>query len=132
MRAHHHGDATLLVQADDEVAHLAHALGIQPVHRLVQQQHVGRAQHRQRQSEALLHAHRVILRSLPARRTQPHDAQQMLDFPHIVHDAQRDSLAAHIIERGHVGVQSRAFHQRADADGLAVLSAARRVGGQAV
>ena len=131
VRAHHHGDAALLVQTDDEVAHLAHALGVQPVHRLVQQQHVGRAEHRQRQSEALLHAHRVVLRSLPARSVQPHDAQQLLDFLHIVHDAQRDNRPAHVIERGHVGVQPRAFHQRADADGLAVLrQITRQVGGQ--
>ena len=53
VRAHHHGDAALSVEADEQRAQARHARGVNARERLVEQQDLGVADEREGDAESL-------------------------------------------------------------------------------
>ena len=68
----HHGDALLAVEALQQGAHLHDAAGVETARRLVQDEHLGLADERHRQAQALLHSHRQVLAGAVSRIGQPY------------------------------------------------------------
>jgi hypothetical protein len=74
-----HDRGALGGQAADERTHLARALRVQPVRRLVQHEQFARGEQRRGEREALAHAERVGAVPLPGRREQPDPLQRRGD-----------------------------------------------------
>ena len=78
VRRHEHG-AAAVGQRADQAAHLAHALRVEAVGRLVEDQQLGVAEQRGGDAEALLHAERVAAVAVVAALAEADDVEQRRD-----------------------------------------------------
>jgi hypothetical protein len=104
--------AALTGQRAHQVADPAHPVGIEPVDRLVEQQHAGVAEQGRRDAEALFHAERKPLDPFTC------DARQSDLLEHVDHPAVADPVgagqAAQVVERGPARMDGSGIEQSAD------------------
>jgi len=75
----HEDRAALVREVAQEVADPADALGIESVHRLVEDQRLGVAEQCRRDAEPLTHAEREAADALPGHLLQPHQIDHLVD-----------------------------------------------------
>ncbi len=116
---HHHGDALLTVEAQEQGAHLHDAAGVEAARRLVQDEHLGLADERHRQAQTLLHAHGQVLARAVPRVGKAH----LLEHPAgrvLAGHALLDAAALQVPLHAQVRVEARLLDYAADARPLAL------------
>ncbi len=116
MARHQHGRA-VGGEIADELAHLAGALRIKPVRRLVEDQQVTGLQQRGSKTEPLLHAERVVAVLLAGGRRKPDARECRVDARPRRRGVGRRIAhvqTAQILQPGEIGMKRGAFDQRTD------------------
>ena len=98
------GDAALAIEPDQRLAHVARGLRVHAVEGLVQKQEVGRADQREGQTQALLHAQGELFGGLAARVCKAYQLEQVAAVLFRVDDADGERLHHEVVEGG-VGLE---------------------------
>ena len=106
-----HG-AALGGQVAQQVADPADALGVEPVDRLVEEQHAGVAEQGAGDAEALAHAERELAGPLVGDRGQPDDVEHLVDARR--GDVVRLGQPREVVAGGAAGVERLGVEERAD------------------
>ena len=97
-----------------DVAHLPDLRRVQAVHRLVEHQQVGQAEHRLRDGEPLAHAARVGAHLAVDGRAQACDLQHLREVGAVVGPPGRAPVQAEVVPPGQVRQEAGAFHEGAE------------------